>query len=189
MGAARLRPYMAGFAAALVLLCAAPAQTPDKEAVGRHAGGRVVTPVNQLITPAGKQIELPGMCAHGLALSPDGRLLIVSGLTSELLVLDPATGTKGNVPTPAAMVADNDLAVGRVIEGLSHSLFWKDLAVFAIEDDPQNGYDHVTGYRTTAYVAGPHQQLRSNRDQHRRRRAAEQRTRNADGRSFRSTDR
>ena len=69
---------------------------------------------------------------------------------------DHTSGTKGATLTPAAMVADNDLAVGRVVEGLSHSRFWKELAVFAIEDDPQAGFDHVTGYRTTAYVAGPH---------------------------------
>jgi DNA-binding beta-propeller fold protein YncE len=55
-------------------------------------------------------------------------------------------------PTPAAMVADNDLAFGQVIEALSHSKFWKDTCVIAIEDDPQNGWDHVSGYRTTAYV-------------------------------------
>jgi len=68
---------------------------------------------------------------------------------------DHTEGAKRGCPTPDAMVADNDLAVGRVIEGLSHSSFWKDMAVFAIEDDPQAGFDHVTGYRTTAYVAGP----------------------------------
>ena len=68
---------------------------------------------------------------------------------------DHTEGTRRGCPTPAAMVADNDLAVGRAIEGLSHSKFWKETAVFAIEDDPQAGFDHVTGYRTTAYVAGP----------------------------------
>ena len=69
---------------------------------------------------------------------------------------DHTSGTGRGSPTPAAQVADNDLAVGRVIEGLSHSKFWKDMAVFAIEDDPQGGFDHVTGYRTTAYLAGPY---------------------------------
>ena len=68
---------------------------------------------------------------------------------------DHTEGAKRGSPTPAAMVADNDLAMGRVMEGLSHSTFWKEMAVFAIEDDPQAGFDHVTGYRTTAYVAGP----------------------------------
>ena len=69
---------------------------------------------------------------------------------------DHTSGVKKGTPTPDAQVADNDLAMGRIIEGLSHSAFWKDLTVFAIEDDPQAGFDHVTGYRTTAYVAGPY---------------------------------
>jgi len=68
---------------------------------------------------------------------------------------DHTSGAKRGLPTPSAQVADNDLAMGRIIEGLSHSTFWKELVVFAIEDDPQAGFDHVTGYRTTAYVAGP----------------------------------
>ena len=53
-------------------------------------------------------------------------------------------------------MADNDLAFGQVIEAVSHSNFWKDTCIFAIEDDPQNGWDHVSGYRTTAYVASPY---------------------------------
>ena len=54
------------------------------------------------------------------------------------------------------MVADNDLALGRLVDGLSHSRFWKEMAILAIEDDPQNGWDHVSGYRTTAYVISPY---------------------------------
>ncbi len=65
---------------------------------------------------------------------------------------DHTSGTKSGSPTPAAQVADNDLAMGRVVEAVSHSKFWKDTCIFAIEDDPQNGWDHVSGYRTTAYV-------------------------------------
>jgi len=52
-------------------------------------------------------------------------------------------------------VADNDLALGRILEGLSRSRFWPRMALFAIEDDPQAGWDHVSGFRTTAYVASP----------------------------------
>ena len=59
-------------------------------------------------------------------------------------------------PRPAATVADNDLAFGRIVEALSHSPFWREMAIFAIEDDPQDGWDHVSGYRTTAYVASPY---------------------------------
>ena len=54
------------------------------------------------------------------------------------------------------MVADNDLAFGRIVEALSHSPFWREMAIFAIEDDPQAGWDHVSGYRTTAYVVSPY---------------------------------
>jgi hypothetical protein len=67
---------------------------------------------------------------------------------------DHTSGTKAKCPTPAAHVADNDLAFGQIVEALSRSRFWKETCVIAIEDDPQGGWDHVSGYRTTAYVAG-----------------------------------
>ncbi len=69
---------------------------------------------------------------------------------------DHTSGTSAGSPTPAACVADNDLAFGQIVEGISHSRFWKETAIFAIEDDPQNGWDHVSGYRTTAYVVSPY---------------------------------
>jgi DNA-binding beta-propeller fold protein YncE len=69
---------------------------------------------------------------------------------------DHTSGTDPRCPTPAACVADNDLAFGRIVEALSKSRFWPKMAIFAIEDDPQDGWDHVSGYRTTVYVAGPH---------------------------------
>jgi len=68
---------------------------------------------------------------------------------------DHTSGTSPGSPTPASCVADNDLAFGRIVEGLSNSKFWKEMAIFAIEDDPQDGWDHVSGYRTTAYCASP----------------------------------
>jgi len=69
---------------------------------------------------------------------------------------DHTSGANPGSPTPAAQVADNDLAFGRIVEAVSHSSFWKDTCVFAIEDDPQNGWDHVSGYRTTAYIISPY---------------------------------
>jgi hypothetical protein len=78
------------------------------------------------------------------------------GLPQLLLVFlpnDHTGGTRGKAPTPAAQVADNDLALGQIVEALSHSKFWADTCLLAIEDDPQNGFDHVSGYRTTCYVA------------------------------------
>ena len=66
---------------------------------------------------------------------------------------DHTSGTKPGSPTPAAQVADNDLAFGQIVEAISKSRFWKESCIFAIEDDAQSGWDHVSGYRTTAYVA------------------------------------
>jgi hypothetical protein len=59
-------------------------------------------------------------------------------------------------PTPTAMVADNDLALGRIIEALSQSKFWAETAVFVVEDDAQNGADHVDAHRTAALVVSPY---------------------------------
>lgn len=69
---------------------------------------------------------------------------------------DHTSGTSKGTPTPAACVADNDLALGRIVEGLSHSRFWPETAILVIEDDPQAGWDHVSGYRTTAYCISPY---------------------------------
>lgn len=68
---------------------------------------------------------------------------------------DHTSGTSRGAPTPAALVADNDLAFGQIVQALSHTRFWKEMAIFGIEDDPQAGWDHVSGYRTTAYVISP----------------------------------
>ena len=65
---------------------------------------------------------------------------------------DHTAGTKVGKPTPRAMVADNDLALGMVVEAVSKSKFWKDTAVFVLEDDAQNGPDHVDAHRSPALV-------------------------------------
>ena len=69
---------------------------------------------------------------------------------------DHTSGTAAGAPTPAAQVADNDLAFGQIVEAISKSQFWKETCIFAIEDDPQAGWDHVSGYRTTGYVVSPY---------------------------------
>jgi DNA-binding beta-propeller fold protein YncE len=69
---------------------------------------------------------------------------------------DHTSGTKAGTPTPAACMSDNDLAFGRIVEAISKSRFWKETAILAIEDDPQAGWDHVSGYRTTAYCISPY---------------------------------
>ena len=60
------------------------------------------------------------------------------------------------VSTPKAMVADNDLALGQIIDVLSHSAIWKDTAVFVTEDDPQSGVDHVDAHRSVLLVMSPY---------------------------------
>src|SRR5262249_6491138 len=69
---------------------------------------------------------------------------------------DHTSGSSPRAPTVTAMVADNDLALGRVVEGLSRSKFWKELAIFVVEDDAQNGPDHVDAHRTVALAIGPY---------------------------------
>jgi len=73
---------------------------------------------------------------------------------------DHTSGTAAGSPTPAAQVADNDLAFGQIVEALSHSRFWEQTCILAVEDDPQAGWDHVSGYRTTAYVISPYTKRR-----------------------------
>jgi YVTN family beta-propeller protein len=72
------------------------------------------------------------------------------------LPCDHTNGTRPGSPTPKAMVADNDLALGRIVEAVSRSKFWADTCLFIVEDDPQNGFDHVDGHRTVALVVSPY---------------------------------
>lgn len=67
---------------------------------------------------------------------------------------DHTEGLKIGRPTPKAHVADNDLAVGMFVEYLSHSSIWNESLILIVEDDAQNGPDHVDAHRTTAYIAG-----------------------------------
>ncbi len=65
---------------------------------------------------------------------------------------DHTGGTRPDHARPAASVADNDLALGRVVDAVSHSLYWDDTAIFVLEDDAQDGADHVDAHRSTAFV-------------------------------------
>ncbi|CCB73777.1 MULTISPECIES: bifunctional YncE family protein/alkaline phosphatase family protein [Streptomycetaceae] len=80
----------------------------------------------------------------------------LADLTFIQLPQDHTNGISGKDPFPTAMVADNDLAVGRIVDTISHSPFWKDSAVFVLEDDSQNGTDHVDGHRAPLWVASPY---------------------------------
>lgn len=69
---------------------------------------------------------------------------------------DHTSGMRKGAYTPYAAAADNDLAVGRFIEHISKSPIWKECAIFIVEDDAQNGPDHVDAHRSTAYLIGPY---------------------------------
>ncbi|MCK5456233.1 MAG: hypothetical protein KAI45_03835, partial [Melioribacteraceae bacterium] len=73
-----------------------------------------------------------------------------------LLPNDHTSGTEPGKPTPRAAVADNDLALGKIVEAISNSKFWKETCIFVTEDDPQAGLDHVDGHRTVGLVISPY---------------------------------
>ena len=78
----------------------------------------------------------------------------VPQLNTIRFINDHTEGLRLNSPTPFAHVADNDLAVGMFVDYLSHSPIWKESLVIAVEDDAQNGPDHIDAHRSTAYLAG-----------------------------------
>jgi YVTN family beta-propeller protein len=87
---------------------------------------------------------------------------ICSSSVPNLIVMsipaDHTNGTSSNFPVPASMVADNDLAIGRLIDTVSHSACWASTAIFVTEDDSQDGVDHVDGHRGPIIVASPYTQ-------------------------------
>ncbi len=86
--------------------------------------------------------------------------LLAAGQVPALSIIrlpsDHTAGARLGARTPQAYAADNDLAVGRLVEHLSKSAIWAESVVMIVEDDAQNGPDHVDAHRSTAYVLGPH---------------------------------
>jgi len=68
---------------------------------------------------------------------------------------DHTNGTRPGTPTPRAMVAENDLSLGRIVETITHSRIWNESAIFVLEDDAQNGPDHIDAHRSIALVISP----------------------------------
>ena len=68
---------------------------------------------------------------------------------------DHTAGTRAGARTPRAMIAENDNALGRLVEAITHSAYWKESAIFVLEDDAQNGPDHVDAHRSPALVISP----------------------------------
>jgi hypothetical protein len=108
-------------------------------------------PVNSMRVP--DQIRAEVFLEELARFEKEGRApdLLIVGMTS-----DHTMGTSPGAPTPAAMVADNDLALGRMVEGVTKSRFWPESLILVVEDDAQDGLDHVDGHRTVALAIGPH---------------------------------
>jgi hypothetical protein len=79
----------------------------------------------------------------------------VPALTYLTLPNDHTNGVKQGYPTPKAMVADNDLALGQLVQIISHSSIWPSSAIFVLEDDSQDGADHIDAHRMPAFVISP----------------------------------
>ena len=82
----------------------------------------------------------------------EGKGQQLPGLVIMHLPNDHTGGTRPAKPTPSASVADNDLALGRIVEAVSHSSYWDDTAIFVLEDDAQDGADHVDAHRSVALI-------------------------------------
>jgi len=107
----------------------------------------------------GWNLKVPDMIRADVFLK-ELRAFESSGKFPNLVIIflpsDHTSGTNPANPSPAAQISDNDLALGRVVEAISHSKFWPRTCVFAIEDDPQSGFDHVDGHRSICLVASPY---------------------------------
>src|SRR5829696_2884045 len=102
-----------------VAATAAIAQESPTEMVGRHGTNRTVTPVNQVLTPYGLQIELPGLRPQAIALSPDGELLATSGKTSEVVIIDSASGVvrqRVTLPSEAANEPQPEVSSANILQ-------------------------------------------------------------------------
>jgi YVTN family beta-propeller protein len=145
----------------------------EREGSGEEAGAAEAKPTAGNVYEAG----VPGLEGHfapkypGFDVAiPDARRFEVwleefrqferdGGLPALSIVYLPSDHTAGAKPgfrTPRAMIADNDLALGRLVETVSKSRYWKESAIFVLEDDAQNGPDHVDAHRSVALVASPY---------------------------------
>ena len=157
--------------------CARPSILPGEEIPAEWGGGKNVWPwaIPKLAYNVATKPELVG---HFAPESPDFNLLVPDQIRVNIFLRhlavwekdraaghdtmpnfiqlrlpnDHTAGTRPGSPSPKASVADNDLAIGRAVEAISHSPYWDDTAFFILEDDAQNGADHVDAHRSLAIV-------------------------------------
>lgn len=109
----------------------------------------------------GWNMDIPEQIRADIFLDKLGKMDSFANLTIIYLPQDHTSGNGPAQPTPQACLADNDLALGRIVEALSKSKWWPKMAIFVVEDDPQNGFDHVDGHRSPAFVISPYVKRKS----------------------------
>jgi hypothetical protein len=108
-------------------------------------------------------MNVPGWNLEILMVRADGFIRgsrPINGVWAALHLLYLPNDHTGGNPTPQAQVADNDLALGQVVEAVTRSTFATNTVIFVIEDDPQSGYDHVDGHRSLCLVISPYTKRR-----------------------------
>jgi YVTN family beta-propeller protein len=123
-----------------------------------------IKPVEKILSqnyPAGDDIKIPDVLRAETFIRELRSFEEMEGdQLPELMVMslpnDHTAGTRPGMPTPRAMVADNDLALGKIVEAMSKSRFWNNTVIFVTEDDSQSGWDHVSAYRTVGLVISPY---------------------------------
>jgi hypothetical protein len=117
-----------------------------------------IAPLNKILAknfPA-YSTNIPDVVRAQIFISELKKMETMPNLTLIQLPSNHTQGTASGASSAKAMVADNDLAVGQIVDALSHSKFWKTMQIFIIEDDAQNGVDHVDGHRSPALAVGPY---------------------------------
>jgi hypothetical protein len=104
----------------------------------------------------GWSLEIPDQVRADIWLEEFQRFVQAGTLEFVRLPNDHTSGASAGAPTPRAYMADNDLALGRIIQALSKSRFWKSTVVFVLEDDAQDGPDHVDSHRSPLLVISPY---------------------------------
>jgi len=120
-----------------------------------------LTPLNRVLArnyPPYSQ-NVPDVARAQIFLKDVARWVRDGAMPNLAILLLPSDHTRGATPnhsTPSAHVADNDLALGQIVEALTSTPFWPKMAIFVVEDDAQNGVDHVDGHRTVALAVSPY---------------------------------
>ena len=129
--------------------------------VGYYQTHSDVPSLEKILSPAypNFQLQIPDQYRTDLFLKDFAQMEAhnsLPALNMAWVMCDHTSGSAPGFPVPSSQVADNDLAVGRMVDAISHSKDWKSTAVFVIEDDSQDGVDHVDGHRNVALIASPY---------------------------------